>query len=284
MVVVAARAQSRRTGRLPGGALIGLWVLGALLLVAILGRSAAPYDPEQVSEAVYQPPSRMHLFGTNDLGQDVFSEVVAGARLSLFVGVSVAVLSTALAWGVGLVSGFAPRGDLLVAMSDLLLAIPALPLLVLLVAYVGSGTLRVVVAMGVLSWPAFARVVRTQVLSTKEREYVVAAQAAGAGSLRVMLRHILPETVPIIVTKFVLTTRWAILIEANLAFLGLGDPERVSWGNMLNHAFRDPLLFARPAWLWLAAPPAMAIVVVVLSLALVAQLTERRERRVLPED
>jgi len=283
MAVAAERAQVRGTGRLPGGALVGAVVLAALVVVALLGASAAPYDPEQVSGVVYQPPSRVHLLGTNDLGQDILSGVVAGTRLSLFVGVSVAALSTTLAWGIGLVSGYAPRGKLLIATSDLLLAIPTLPLLALLVAYGGAGIVNAVVAMSALSWPAFARVVRTQVLSTKEREYVVAAYAAGAGPLRVVMRHILPETVPIIATKFILTVRWAILIEANLAFLGLADPGRASWGNMLNHAFRDPLLFTRNAWLWSALPPAMAIVIVVLSLAVVAQLTERRARRVLPE-
>jgi ABC-type dipeptide/oligopeptide/nickel transport system permease subunit len=137
--------------------------------------------------------------------------------------------------------------------------------------------------MDILSWPAFTRVIRTQVLSTKEREYVTAAAAMGAGSFRIMLRHILPETVPIIVTKFVLTMRWAMLIDANLAFPSMADPDAITWGIMLSHAFRDPLLFTRRAWVWSAVPPALAIVLVVLSLALVARLTEPRERRVLAE-
>jgi peptide/nickel transport system permease protein len=273
----------RRVPRVSHGTLVAACILAALAAVAILGRSAAPYDPGQVSEQVFQPPSRLHLLGTNDLGQDVFSEVIVGTRLSLLVGLAVAALSTALAWGFGLLSGFARRGDLLIAASDLLLAIPTLPLLVLLAAYVGPGVGAVIAAMSALSWPAFARVVRTQVLSTREREYVVAALAAGAGSLRVMTRHILPDTVPIIVTKFVLTVRWAILIDANLGFLGLSDPGAVSWGSMLNHAFRDPLLFTRAAWMWSAVPPAAAIVAVVLSLALVAQIFETRTRRALPE-
>jgi len=270
-------------GRLPGGTLIGGCVLAALVAVAVLGRSAAPYDPDQVSAAAYQPPSRMHLLGTNDLGQDILSEVIVGARLSLGVGVSVAVLSTALSWTMGVLGGIAPRAGLLIVAGDLLLAIPALPLLALFVAYIGPGVLAMVITMGVLSWPAFARVIRTQVLSTKERDYVVAALALGAGPLRIMIRHILPETVPIIVTKFVLTMRWAVLIDANLAFLGLVDPGAISWGNMLNHAFRDPLLFTRRAWLWSTAPPALAIMGVVLSLALVGRLTEPREPRALPD-
>lgn len=286
--MLAARAREwnggrRRVASAPRGALFAGCVLASLVAVAILGTSAAPYDPRQVSERVFQAPSRQHLLGTNDLGQDVFSEVIVGTRLSLLVGLSVAALSTALAWGVGLLSGFAPGGDLLIAGSDLLLAIPTLPLLVLLAAYVGPGVGALIIAMSALSWPAFARVIRTQVLSTREREYVVAALAAGAGSFRIMLRHILPDTVPIIVTKFVLTVRWAILIDANLGFLGLSDPGAVSWGSMLNHAFRDPLLFTRPAWVWSAMPPAAAIVAVVLSLALVVQAFETHTRRALPE-
>jgi len=277
------RARTRLSRRLPMGAILGAIVLAALTVIALLGRGVAPYDPEQVSDAVFQPPSGTHLLGTNDLGQDIFSELLTGTRLSILVALSVAVLSTVLAWGVGLIGGYAPGGDVLIAASDLLLAIPALPLLVLLVAYGGTGLLYVIAAMGLLSWPAFARIVRSQVLSTRERDYVVAAYAAGAKPPRVVIRHILPETVPIIVTKFVLTARWAVLIEATLSFLGLTDPGSVSWGNMLNHAFRDPLLFTRNAWLWAALPPATAIVILVLSLALIARIAEPRARHVLPE-
>ena len=281
MAVTAPR--SWVPGRVSHGAVVGGCMLAALLAVAVLGRSAAPYDPDQVSGAVYQPPSHLHLLGTNDLGQDILSGVVAGARSSLGVGASVATLSTALAWMIGVLGGIMPRGDLLAPVGDLLLAVPALPLLVLLTAYVGPSGTGMVITMSALSWPAFARVIRAQVLSTKERGYVVAASAMGSGLFRIMTRHILPETVPIIVTKFVLTMRWAVLIDANLAFLGLADPGTASWGNMLNHAFRDPLLFTRRAWLWSAGPPALAIAMVVVTLALVAQLTERREPRVLPE-
>jgi peptide/nickel transport system permease protein len=271
-------------GRVPHpAAVVGGCVLAALLAAAVLGRSAAPYDPDQISGAAYQPPSRAHLLGTNDLGQDIFSEVVVGARSSLGVGVSVAALSTALAWMIGVLGGIMPRGEMLALLGDLLLVLPALPLLVLLTAYVGPSAPAAAITLGVLSWPAFARVIRAQVLSTKEREYVVAALAMGSGLFRIMARHIIPETIPIIVTKFVLTLRWAVLIDANLAFLGLADPASASWGNMLNHAFRDPLLFTRRAWLWSAGPPALAIAALVVTLAFVAQLTERREPRVLPE-
>jgi ABC-type dipeptide/oligopeptide/nickel transport system permease subunit len=283
VAVPARQAQMQASRRLPVAAVLGAVVLAALFAFALLGKSAAPYDPEQVSDAVFQPPSGTHLLGTNDLGQDVFSELVAGTRLSMFVGISVATLSTVLAWSVGLISGYAPGGEFIIAASDLLLAIPALPLLVLLVAYGGTGLTYIIVAMGLLSWPAFARIVRSQVLSTRERDYVIAAYAAGAKPPRVVIRHILPETVPIIATKFVLTARWAVLVEATLAFLGLTDPGSISWGNMLNHAFRDPLLFTRSTWVWSALPPATAIVILVLSLALIAQITEPKARRVLPE-
>lgn len=283
MAVPAGQGRMRTARRFPGGAVLGATVLAILFATALLGKSAAPYDPQQVSDVVFQPPSRAHLLGTNDLGQDVFSELVTGARLSVLIGISVATLSTVLAWSVGLISGYAPGGDFIIAASDLLLAIPALPLMVLLVAYGGTGLLYVILAMAFLSWPAFARIVHSQVLSTRERDYVVAAYAAGAKPARVVVRHILPETIPIIVTKFVLTARWAVLIEATLAFLGLTDPGSISWGNMLNRAFRDPLLFTRNAWLWSALPPATAIVMLVLGLALIAQLTEPRVHRVLPE-
>jgi peptide/nickel transport system permease protein len=147
----------------------------------------------------------------------------------------------------------------------LLLALPGIPLYLLVVALVGPSQESVILTLGLLSWPAFARVVRAQVLGIRGQLYIDAAYAVGASPLRVAYAHVLPGTLALLPAKLVLTVRFAIFAEATLAFLGLGDPAAKSWGTMLGWAFNDPLLFARDAWLWLVLPPALSIVLVVLA-------------------
>jgi ABC-type dipeptide/oligopeptide/nickel transport system permease subunit len=159
----------------------------------------------------------------------------------------------------------------LLAIIDLFLAIPAVPILVLLIAFLGPGFWPLVVALGLLGWAAFARIVRAQVLVTLRKDYVEAARAIGAPGTRLFRRAVLPEIAPILFTKFLLTVRWAVLLEATLGLLGLGDPGRVSWGLMLHQAFSYPLLFVTDAWIWWAGPPAIAIVGVSLGLMAIGQ-------------
>lgn len=246
------------------GAWVGGCLLGVFLAAAILAPVLAPYDPHLSTGLPLMAPSREHPLGTNDIGQDIFSEWLWGARASLVVGLLVTLLSTSLSWSVGIVTGLWRRleGPLL-AVTDLLLALPSLPLYLLVVAAAGPSQRAVVVALGLLSWPAFARVVRAQVITLRGERYVEAAGALGAGPLRVALRHILPGTLGLLPAKIVLTLRFAIFTEATLAFLGLGDPSVKSWGTMLSWAFNYPLTFVGKAWTWWVLPPALAIVLTV---------------------
>lgn len=252
---------SRNRGAWAGGCLLVL-----LVVVAVLAPVLAPYDPHLTTGAPLLAPSRVHPLGTNDIGQDIFSEWLWGARDSLVVGLLVTLLSTSLSWSVGIVTGLwrRPEGPLL-AVTDLLLALPSVPLYVLVVVAAGPSQRAVVLALGLLSWPAFARVVRAQVITERGERYVEAAWALGAGPLRVALRHILPATLGLLPAKIVLTLRFAIFTEATLAFLGLGDPAVKSWGTMLSWAFNYPLTFVGKVWIWWVLPPALAIVLVVLA-------------------
>ena len=241
-------------------------VLGLLILSALLAPVLATYDPALPSGPPLTPPGADHLLGTNDIGQDVWSQWVWGARASLLIATVVTLLSTALSWCVGLSAGLSPKGEaILVGVTDLLLALPPVPLYLLVIALIGPGQLHLMLVLGLLSWPAFARVVRARVIAVRREPYVEAARALGGSSLRVAVYHVMPATLELLPAKLVLTVRFAIFAEATLAFLGLGDPSARSWGTMLGWAFRNPLAFVDGSWTWWVLPPALAIVAAVLS-------------------
>jgi ABC-type dipeptide/oligopeptide/nickel transport system permease subunit len=257
---------------LPSPALTGVAAMGIFVLMAALADVLAPHDPRALSDAILAPPSARHPLGTNDLGQDVVSALLHGARISLAVGFGAALLSTALSGAIGILSVTARSvRPVLLGATDVVLAIPNLPLLVLAVALMGPGTWQLVLLLAVVSWPAYARVVRAQTLVAVQRDYVLAARALGATEGRILRTCLLPEVLPLLWTKFLLTTRWAILMEAVLALMGLADPTRASWGLILSSAFAFPLLFVGDAWLWWALPPALAIAAVTLALSAIGQ-------------
>jgi ABC-type dipeptide/oligopeptide/nickel transport system permease subunit len=246
--------------------------MGVFALLAALAGVVAPHDPRAISGAILARPSVAHPLGTNDLGQDLLSAWLHGARISLAVGFGAALLSTALSGAIGILSVTARSvRPVLIGATDVVLAIPNLPLLVLATALMGPGTWRLVLLLAVVSWPAYARVVRAQTLVAVQRDYVLAARALGATEGRIVCRCLLPEVLPLLWTKFLLTTRWAILMEAVLALMGLADPTRASWGLTLSGAFAFPLLFVGDAWLWWALPPAVAIAAVTLALSAIGQ-------------
>lgn len=248
-----------------------LFWLGSVLLaifaaIAVLAPVLAPYDPQQPLTLPLSAPSRHHLLGTNDLGQDNLSRLIHGTRSSLIVAVSVTVLSTGLSWIVGLAAGFVRRLEgLLIGLADLLLALPDLPLILLILTFIGATQTNVILVLGLLSWPAFAHVVRAIVIGARSSPYVEASRAIGGTSTYIIVHHLLPATLDALPTKLVLTVRYAVLAEATLAFLGLSGGNTISWGEMLNQAFRDPLLFSRDVWPWLIFPPTVAITALILA-------------------
>ena len=245
---------------------LGCAILAGLTAVAALAPLIAPHDPHLPTGRPLSSPTLDHPLGTNDLGQDVLSQLVYGARSSLLVAGPVTLISTVLSWAVGLAAGVWRRGEgSLMAVTDLLLALPALPLYLLVLALLGPERRNLVLVLGLLSWPAFARVVRGVVVQTRAAPFVEASRAAGGSPFHVARRHLLPVTLDLLPTKLVLTVRFAVTAEATLAFLGLAGSDDPGWGQMLSWAFADPLLFARPVWPWLVLPPALAIVLLVLA-------------------
>jgi peptide/nickel transport system permease protein len=248
------------------GRSVALLLLAALAGLALAAPWLAPYDPAVVVAPPLTPPGQGHVLGTNDIGQDVWSQWLWGGRASLAIALLVTLISSTLSWSIGLATGLSWRVEgVLLALTDLLLALPAIPLYLLVVALLGPSRLHLALALGLLSWAAFARIVRARVIGVRGETYVEAARALGAGPLRIALRHVAPATFELLPAKLVLTVRFAIFAEATLAFLGLGDTADRSWGSMLGWAFADPMAFMSGSWTWWVLPPALGIVAVVLA-------------------
>jgi peptide/nickel transport system permease protein len=245
-------------------AAVALVVLALFVVVAVLGERIAPYGQNQVSsEDRLQAPSLDHLFGTDQLGRDVFSRVLIGAESSLRVGL--VAVSIALVAGVvfGLVAGFY-RGwidDVIMRCMDVLFAFPAILLAIAILAIRGRGSTNAMIAIGIVYTPIFARVTRASVLSVREEVFVRAARSIGAGDLRIMARHVLPNVAAPVIVQTSVSLAFAILSEAALSFIGLGtQPPEPSWGRML----ADGRGFIQDAW-WIAVFPGLAIFAVVFS-------------------
>jgi len=248
------------------GSLFGLWVLALVLVVAVTATLIAPYNPNRTIGAILQGPAWSYWLGTDHLGRDVLSRLVFGARVAVLAGAVSVGLAVALGVSIGLVAGY--RGgwvdDVLMRLVDALWAFPTLVLALAIAASLGPGLSNAMVAIGVVFTPAFARLVRGQALSVREREFATAARALGAGPLRMMLRHIWPNVLSPIIVQSTLMIPQAIIVEATLSFLGLGiEPPNPSWGSMLRQAYQ---YIERAPWLSLF--PGAAIFSTVLGLNL----------------
>lgn len=262
--------------RRPAG-LIGGALMAVVVAVAILADVLAPHDPLAAVGPALAPPAAAHPMGTDDLGRDVLSGVIHGARTSLVIAAGVGVLVLLLGLMVGATAGY--RGGvvdhILTRVTELFQTLPRFFLAIVVIALFGAGTDRLILVLGLTSWCIVARVVRAELLSLRELEFIDAAEALGAGGWRIVRRHLLPNALPAAIVYLALLLGQVILLEASLGFLGLGDPNVVSWGALAGQAQR----FLRVAW-WLSFFPGMAIVVTVLGLNLCAEaLNERLARR-----
>ncbi|MFO7173084.1 MAG: ABC transporter permease [Bacillota bacterium] len=248
-------------------AVTGLAVFLALVLLAVLAPAIAPYDPDQQNwQERLQPPSRAHPFGTDEYGRDLFSRVLYGGRVSLMAGVVPVAGGATAGTLLGLVAGYlGGRWDAwLMRVLDILLAIPTIFLALAIVGTLGPGLGSAMIAVAVVSIPSYARMVRGQVLSLRERDFVTASVAAGAGPGRILFRHLLPHVLSPLLVQSTLSIGFAILTTAGLSFLGLGtQPPTSDWGEMLASARQ----YLPEAW-WLAVFPGLFVMLSVLSVNL----------------
>jgi peptide/nickel transport system permease protein len=259
--------------------LVGLSMLVIVVLVAIFAPVLSPYDPSSTQDVttgdIYNPPSPEHWLGTDDAGQDVLTNFIFGARVSLTIGFFAAFISLFIGGVFGIVAGFygGRTEELLMRFTDIMLVIPDLPLMMVLIALTRPSIVNIIIVIGALYWTTTARVVRSQTLAVKSRKFVLRARAIGAGKGHIIRRHILPLVLPILVVQAVLVVSSAVLAESTLAFLGLGDPTAISWGQMLNYAFGRGAM-STGAW-WALVVPGFGIVWVVLGLTLLGQGLEQ---------
>jgi peptide/nickel transport system permease protein len=248
-------------------AIAGLGVVLFFIALAVLAPLVSPYDPLATNwGAVRKPPTMLHPFGTDEIGRDVLARVIWGARASLAAGLVSVSLALAVGVPIGLVSGYVGGfvDGTLMRMIDAVLAIPFLILAIALAAFLGPSLTNAMIAIGVSQTPIFARLTRGQVLSVKHEEYIEAARAIGNPHHRIVLRHIFPNIVPPLLVQATLAAAAAIIAEASLSFLGLGEqPPDPSWGSMLNTA--KNFISQAP---WMAVWPGLAIFGLVLSLNL----------------
>jgi peptide/nickel transport system permease protein len=246
------------------GAMLGLAIVLFFIAIALFAPLIAPYDPVQTSwTAVRKAPSAAYWFGTDEIGRDVLSRVIWGARASLMAGLVSVCISMAMGVPIGLLAGYMGGwvDGLISRFTDAMLAVPFLILAIALAAFLGPSLTNAMVAIGVSAMPVFIRLTRAQVLSVKVEDYVEAARAVGNPHWRIALRHILPNTLPPLIVQATLTIATAIIAEASLSFLGLGQqPPAPSWGSMLNTA-KDYVDNAP----WMAIWPGLSIFLLVLS-------------------
>jgi peptide/nickel transport system permease protein len=256
----------RMTPRGPLGVL-GASLVTAIGALALLGPLVLPGNPLAAAGTALQPPGGAHLLGTDDLGRDVLLGVVYGARVSLLAGGIAALTSALLGTAVGAAAGFygPPLDDVLMRLTEAVLIAPRFFLAVLVAALFGPSLWYLALLLGLTFWPQTARLLRAQVLSLRHREYVVAARAVGLTPGRILVRHVLPNAASVVVITAALQVGAAILVEASLSFLGLGDRSQISWGYMLNNA--QP--FLRTAW-WMSVFPGLALALTVLGTNLLA--------------
>lgn len=262
-------------------AVVGVAILAIFILLAIIGPWLAPFEPfkAMMTESGrlnrLSPPNATHLLGTTAFGNDVLSQFLHGFRVALIVGLVAAVAVGFISTVFGVLSGYFGGyvDDFLMRLTDIALSIPTLPFAIVAVALLGPSIENIILVITILFWRNGARIIRSAVLTERERVYVKWARAAGASHFHIIMRHILPNIVRIVFLWVTMSVAFAILTEASLSFLGLGDPTVVSWGQMLNTAFSSGNL--RTAWWWVV-PPSLALVLLVSSLYLIGRAYEEQ--------
>lgn len=261
-------------------AAVGAAIYTVIVIMALFAPQLAPYDPREMLRqgrriARYLPISSEHWLGTTAGGHDVLSQLIYGARSALEVGLTAAIAVVAIGTLLGLLAGYLGGwvDKLITWIADIALGLPFLPFMLVLAALTAPGTRVVIVTVALLLWPNTARVIRSQVLSLRERAWVEAARVTGCSTARIMFVHVLPQVLPLAALYGSVAIGWAILAEAAASFLGFGDPDSISWGVMLQDAYANQAL-GRGAWNWFT-PPGLAIVLMVLSGFLVSRGSEK---------
>jgi peptide/nickel transport system permease protein len=248
----------------------GIIILVLFCFIAIMAPYIAPHDPMETltkldgTVARMEPPSWKYPFGTSRMGRDILSQVVVGTRVGVSVGLLCALMVVFIGTNIGIIAGYygGTIDDILMRFTDIVYGIPFLPFAVILVALLGPGLSNIILAIVLIAWRSTARVIRSQVLTIKQRAFIEASRVAGASDLRIMYRHIAPNVLPLSFVYGALSMGWAVLTEASISFLGYGDPLLISWGKIIFMCYVAQAITV--AWWWVLAP-GLAIMLLVIS-------------------
>ncbi len=260
--------------------IIGLVLFLSFLLAAIFSPFISPCDPWDRFEP-YLPPDQDHILGTNDLGQDILSELIYGSRVSLIVGFGAALMATIIGSSIGLLAGYfkGMADEILMGITDIFLMIPQIPLIIVLAAFLRPSFWLIALLMGSLWWTSTARVVRSKTLQIREMGYVQSKRSLGFSHLHIIVSDVLPNLSQVVMPKFLLSIASAMIAESSISFLGLGDPSMKSWGMMINFAFSRGG-FINGYWWWYMAP-GLCITIFVLSIVLIGSFLEERDESIM---
>ncbi len=251
-----------------------------LCLVIFIGLFApyiSPYAHNAPSGKSLEAPSRNHLFGTDDLGIDLLSQIFYGARLSLIIGFSTSLLAGLGGALLGVISGYYGGivDKLIMRLADTMLALPNLPMMILLGAFFGPSIKNIVLVLVLFSWTGPARIIRSKVISIKKESYIVMSRSYGASFFHLFKTHFLPEIMPILAISIIRITSRAIVAEAGLSFLGLGDPTSKSWGLIINHGINFKGIYFTEYWKWWVMAPLLSTMILILAISYISRDLER---------
>lgn len=248
---------------------VALLMLLILLFMAVFAPAISVFPHNRSSGPALSPPAPPHVLGTNDLGVDLWSMICHGARVSLTIGLGTALLAGLGGAAIGIIAGY--KGGffdaVVMRIIDMTVALPNLPVMIVLAAFFGPSLFNIILVLVLFSWAAPARMVRAATLSLKQQPYIQAAAHYGAGTFYLLRKHFLPELFPLIAVSMIRLTGRAIVAEASLAFLGLGDPTSGSWGLIINHATSFSGIYFTPFWKWWLLYPWLFLTILVTSLA-----------------
>lgn len=251
------------------------WTAAAFVLIVTAVTLAAPlltqHEPRGRVGPAFSPPSTEHFFGTDDIGADIWTLLLYGGRVSLRIGFAAALAGVTVALSCALLSAFGPRyvDTALLRVTELFIALPALPTMIVLAAFFGARLSTLIVALVLFSWMLPARILRSRMLSLREQGYVTAARSFGAAMPYLLIRHIGPDIFPHLMLSFVRLFSRAVVLEASLSFLGLGDPLQRSWGSLLHFSMNYPAIVYTDFWKWWVLAPLLTLLSFVLSLSIV---------------
>lgn len=268
---------TRAVGKFSPIGKIALVIAMIIVIMGVFSESLSFHPNNLPSGSALEAPGRSHWLGTDDLGIDLWDQICYGAKVSLMVGLGTALLAGLGGSLIGIVSGYVGGivDKVIMRITDLIIVLPELPMMIVLGAFFGPSLKNVILVLALFSWTGPARIVRSKILSVKQEHYVIAAKSYGAGLWHMIMLHFLPSVLPLVMVSMIRLIGKAIVAEAGLAFLGLGDPISKSWGLILNHAISFKGIYFTEFWKWWVVSPIVAITLMVVSIAFISREMEK---------